>query len=442
MLDLKGKKVGLIGYGVSNRALCGHLLKMGESPVIRCKDAVELPRGAMGVFGNDYLDTDEEIVFRSPSVRPDKIGGSGQVLTEAEYALRQCPAFKIGVSGSDGKTTTSTLIYRMLCQGGKNGFLGGNIGFPLINYSTMLSSGDYLVAELSSFQLFDMNAKLQIGALTNISENHLDWHTNMDEYVCAKRKIVENSCVAVLNYDDPTVRALARDGDVYFSLEDLSHLVGKRNVVHVVDGYVCYNSECLFQTREICLQGRYNLQNVLCAVACTYEIVGKEACRTVAREFCGVEGRQELIGEVGGVKFISSAIDSTPTRTKNTLSAFDKSRVVCILGGYDKNLCYDILCDTLKDVKGVVLCGENSDKIDAAIKRHAVKVNTLDEAVSVAYKMATEGDFVILSPASASFDMFKNYREKASCFKSAAVKCKMTQSVILERSEGSLNGTH
>ena len=378
-----------------------------------------MPKGTTGVFGSGYLDTYEDVVFRSPSVRPDKILGSGQVLTEAEYGLDLCRGFKIGVSGSDGKTTTTTLIYRMLCQGGKNGFIGGNIGFPLINYSAMLSPCDYLVAELSSFQLIDMTARLDIGVVTNISENHLDWHTDMDEYICAKKKIVENSLTAVLNYDDVIVRSLARQGDIFFSTEDLSHLIGTKTVVHVVDGYVSYNNERLFPACEICLKGKFNLQNILCAVACTYGIVDKESCRTVAREFCGVEERQELVCQVGGVKFISSAIDSTPTRTKNTLSAFDKSRVVCILGGYDKNLSYDTLYDTLKDVKGVVLCGENSDKIERCIKRSSVKVNTLDEAVSVAYKIATNGDFVILSPASASFDMFKNYKEKASVFKKA-----------------------
>ncbi len=418
MLDVRGKRVALIGYGVSNKALCDYLIQEGATPVIRCAQPVDIPDGALGAFGNDYLDTKEEVVFRSPSVRPDRIVGD-YVTTEADYALGLCNGFKIGISGSDGKTTTTTLVHQMLCQGGKTAFLGGNIGFPLIKYVPLARQGDYLVAELSSFQLMDLTATLDIGAVTNISENHLDWHTDMDEYILAKSRLLGNSRLAVLNYDDPAVRDLPAERAVYFSLQDLSCLVGKLDVFHIVGGKICFNDVPLFPISDICLKGEFNLQNVLCAVACTYGIVGREACHHVARHFCGVSGRMEGVGTVDGVKFVCSAIDSTPTRTSKTLSAFDKERTVCILGGYDKNLSYDLLKDAVRDLKGVVLCGENSEKIEKSINRHATRVNTLDEAVAVAYKLASPGDVVILSPASASFDMFKNYREKARCFKVA-----------------------
>ena len=419
MLDIKEKSVSLIGYGISNKALCKYLIKQGCKPVIRCADTVDVPKGAFGAFGENYLDTKEDVVFRSPSVRPDKIRGDGQVLTEADLALNLCRGFKIGISGSDGKTTTTTLVHQMLREGGKSAFIGGNIGFPLIKYVPLVKESDYLVAELSSFQLMDMTARLHIGAVTSISENHLDWHAHMDEYICAKSKITKNASLAVLNYDDPIVKNLPAQQVTYFSTQNLSHLVERHNVFHIVGGEICYNEIPLFPVKDICLKGSFNIQNVLCAVACTYGIVGKDACHRVAKRFCGVEGRMEEVGTVKGVKFICSAIDSTPTRTDKTLSAFDKSRVVCILGGYDKNLSYDLLSQTLQDVKGVVLCGENSEKIEKSINRHAVRVNTLEEAVTVAYKISSPGDFVILSPASASFDMFKNYHEKASCFKNA-----------------------
>ena len=239
MLDVRGKRVALIGYGVSNKALCDYLIQEGATPVIRCAQPVDVPDGAVGAFGNDYLDTKEEIVFRSPSVRPDRIVGD-YVTTEADYALGLCNGCKIGISGSDGKTTTTTLVHQMLCQGGKTAFLGGNIGFPLIKYVPLARQGDYLVAELSSFQLMDLTATLDIGAVTNISENHLDWHTDMDEYILAKSRLLKNSRLAVLNYDDPAVRDLPAERAVYFSLQDLSCLVGKLDVFHIVGGKICF----------------------------------------------------------------------------------------------------------------------------------------------------------------------------------------------------------
>ena len=418
MVDLKNKSVGLIGYGTSNQAMCAHLLKKGIMPTVRDKDACCVPSGLKTVFGGDYLLAGEDIVFRSPGVRPDKICTRGQVFTEASYGLDLCNAYKIGVTGSDGKTTTSTLIYRMLCVGNKNAFLGGNIGKPIVSIADRLAQGDFLVAELSSFQLMDMEPCLDVAAVTNITENHLDWHTHMGEYVGAKAHILKNAKRRVLNYDDPLVRSLAK-ADVYFSLNDRRKMLGKCDFVHIVNGQVCYNDTPLFPVSDICLKGQFNVQNVLCALGCTYNLVDKKALWRVAREFCGVENRMESVLTLGGVEFVCSAIDSTPSRTVKTLSAFDLSRTVCILGGYDKNLSYECLRAPLSQAKGVVLCGENRDKIAACVNRRVTIVNTLEEAVAAAYGIATDGDTVILTPASASFDMFKNYREKASAFKRA-----------------------
>lgn len=416
MLDLASKTVSLVGYGVSNRAVGEYLRAQGINFTVRCAEAVDLEKGTRAVFGEGYLDTDEDVIFRSPGVHPRLIKGRGAVYTEVGLGLEMATCVKIAVSGSDGKTTTSTLIYQMLKQGGKNAFLGGNIGYPIISLAGTLTPTDYLVAEMSSFQLMDVAPHLDIAAVTNVSPNHLDWHAHMDEYISAKKNIVKNAALAVLNYDDCIVRSFEARRRIYFSLSDRRDLVDKGDFVHVVDGFVCYNREPLFKVSDICLRGDFNVMNVLCAVGCTYGIVGKEACHRVAREFCGVSGRQEALGVVKGVTYVNSAIDTTPTRTKNTLSAYRGKGVVAILGGYDKNLDYACLSDALCGLKAVVLCGENREKISRVSGRRTYTVNTLEEAVEVASKIATEGDFVILTPASASFDMFKNYKEKGALF--------------------------
>ena len=422
MLDLQGKSVALVGYGTSNRALGRYLQKKGISFVVRCPEKCDLPTGQTAVFGNGYLDICEDVVFRSPGVRPDLIGCPA--FTEVGYALEQTQAFKIGVTGSDGKTTTSTLIYRMLSAGSKNAFLGGNIGFPIVELGERLASTDLLVAELSSFQLMDMTPHLDIAAVTNVSPNHLDWHKSMDEYVTAKLNIVKNARTVALNYDDVLVRGFApgcmEAKKIFFSLSNLCSLVGTGDsYVYVADGFIYFDNERLFPVSDVRLRGDFNLQNVLCALACAYPLVGKAPCYAVAREFLGVGGRQETVCQKNGVTYVNSAIDTTPTRTKNTLSAFPPERVVAILGGYDKNLDYACLGEASRSLKASVLCGANRDKIKSALRCPTFVADTLCEAVSVASSLATEGDFVILTPASASFDMFKNYHEKENCFVAA-----------------------
>lgn len=423
-MDLQNKSISLIGYGVSNRALLRYLCEKGFCPTVRCEEECDVPSFIPTVFGKGYLDTKEDIVFRSPGVRPEKIKGSGKILTELAFSLDRARSFKIGVSGSDGKTTTVSLIYQMLKQSGKNAFIGGNIGKPVIPFAEKLSEDDFLCCEMSSFQLYDFAPTLDVAAITNISENHLDWHSDMQEYINAKKNILKNAKRAVLNYDDPCVSSLRSQDVTFFSLCDCTHLLGKgQSFVHIVNGNVCYDTRELFSVSQISLKGEFNVQNVLCAIACVYGIANGESCKRVACEFCGVENRMENLGKINGVTFISSAIDTTPARTKATLSAFDMSRSIVIMGGYDKCLSYGILSPQLDGAKGIVLCGENSEKIQNVTKnKKIIKLNTINEAVSVALSMAENGDFVILSPASASFDMFKNYKEKALCFKECVLK--------------------
>ena len=419
---LKDKSVSLLGYGVSNRAACECLLKNGIFPTVRNEKIVDLPNGANGIFGGDYLNAEEDVVFRSPAIRGEKISKDSQVYTEVSFSLENTQAHKIGITGSDGKTTTSTLINEILKADEKASYLVGNIGNPLISYIDKIESNDFIVSELSSFQLFDYTPSLDVAVITSISENHLDWHKNMAEYVLSKRNIVKNAKCVVLNYDMKYRELFDSEGMVYCSLSDLSAFISnEKSYVYIKDGKVYFNQDELFPVSTIKLKGEYNLINALLSVGATYRYVKKSSIIKVLSTFGGVSDRCELVGTKNGISFINSSADSTPSRTKSTLSVFPKEKTVVLLGGYDKNLSYDVLNEALNGVKAIVLMGENREKIYKSIenrKEKIIKVNTLYEAVACAYREANEGDYVVLSPASASFDMFKNYRERAESFKS------------------------
>lgn len=412
----------LIGYGVSNKAALSYFTKNGIHPTVRCEKPCDLPLGTSGIFGDGYLLTNEDIIIRSPSVRPDKISGRGYITTEASFAMSLTKSKKIGVTGSDGKSTTSTLIYLMLEKTGK-AYLCGNIGKPVIDFAPCAEENSFIVAELSSFQLMDFTASLDTCVVTNITENHLDWHTSMGEYIDAKKNIVLNSSRAVLNYDDFTVREFASckppEDITCFSLKETKKPEECAHFATVEGGYLCYDGIKIIKTDEIRLRGKFNLMNAMASVGAAFEYVPTDDIREVLSSFEGVKSRMQLVGKVGGVSFFDSSIDSTPSRTAATASTFDKSRTVIILGGYDKNLTYDILGKALCGIKAIVICGENREKIYESVFdvcNNITVTENFDEAVTQAFSKAKCGDSVLLSPASASFDMFENYRERSLRF--------------------------
>ena len=409
--------ITLIGYGVSGKATLDYFMKNGIFPTVRCEKEAALPERIKGIFGDGYLDTVEDVIFRSPSIRPDRIRGNGKITTEASFALGIADAFKVGVTGSDGKSTTSTLIYKILEKSHK-AYLGGNIGNALINFAPYAENGSFVVAELSSFQLIDFSSSLDTCVVTNITQNHLDWHLSFDEYVCAKKNIVSHSDTNVLNYDDDLVKTFANKNTTFFSLKNKR----PENCEHFValsDGYITYDGAKVISADKILLKGKFNLQNVMAAIGVTYNIAPIEDIRSVLMSFSGIAGRMEFVKKVGGVSFFDSSIDTTPSRTTATLGAFDNSKTVVILGGYDKNLSYDILKSSLYGIKYAVVCGSNKDKILKSINDVCLCAaeNDFENAVFAAYEKAVEGDSVLLSPASASFDMFSNYKERSAAFR-------------------------
>ena len=421
LVDLSGKTISLVGYGVSNQAVLDYLIKNNVYPIVRSKENVELPKGVKCIFGDSHLYASEDIVFRSPSVRGDTFFSGSQSFTEISYSLERAKCHKIGITGSDGKTTTSTLINKILEKDNKSTYLVGNVGTPLISQLDKIKNDDFLVCELSSFQLYDYTPCLDVAVITSISPNHLDWHTSMAEYVFSKRNILKKSKRAVVNYTSPYRDFFMHQDITYFSLENIEKMVESgTNCVYIKNGCAYYNKKRLFDVDIVKLKGEHNLLNILASIGATYDYVDIYSIIDVVSSFEGVCHRAELICVKNGVFFIDSSVDSTPTRTKATLSIYPRERSIVILGGYDKNLSYSELRDVTDGIKCAILLGENREKIYKAIENSAKKiimVNNLADAVLASYKEANEGDYVVLSPASASFDMFKNYKERAKRFR-------------------------
>lgn len=445
LTDLRGKQVTVIGIGVSNRPLLGLLARAGAVVTARDKKTEEqlgdiAPQlkewGVKLVLGEQYMENIEgDVVFRTPGLRPDHPGlvaaaqKGAHITSEMEVFFDVCPCPVIAVTGSDGKTTTTSVIAEMLKAAGKTVWLGGNIGTPLLDQADKMQPDHVAVLELSSFQLMTMKKTPAVAVITNLSPNHLDWHRDFEEYVEAKCNLFKNQGkddVLVLNYDNLPSRELAEKapGQVrFFSRESLALPGG----VWLKNGVLLDNGEPIMETADIRIPGMHNVENYMAACAALKGMVPHEIMKQVARDFNGVEHRLELVRELDGVKYYNDSIASSPSRTLAGLKCFPADKIILIAGGYDKNIPFDQLGEALPNaVKTVLLCGATADKIEAAIqaapdyregKPLLVRFDKLDDVVLWARENAREGDLVLLSPACASFDQFPNFAARGRYFK-------------------------
>jgi UDP-N-acetylmuramoylalanine--D-glutamate ligase len=410
----------------SNGAICTVRDKNDLSGRDFYQELVDL--GVSFICGERYLDgIDETLLFLSPAVRPDLFGieqarkNGTRVTSEMEEFFSLCPCKKIAVTGSDGKTTTTTLIAKLLGAQGFKVWLGGNIGVNLFATLDEITENDYAVIELSSFQLMKLSESPDVAVVTNVAPNHLDWHIDMNEYVEAKKRIFafqNSSSLLVLNLDDEyakrfkecakgkvrTISGNTKDGDIYFTEEGIFE-----------------NGKCLVNDNDIRIVGRHNRYNYSAAYSAVKDLVSVETLNKVASEFGGVEHRIEFVREINGIKFYNSSIDSSPSRTTACVNSF-KTPIIAICGGYDKNIPYEPLGELFKSkVKYTVLCGATAKKIAAVFDSvgytEYVITDDFEKAVSLAKEKANDGDNVVLTPASASFDMFKNFAERGNVFK-------------------------
>ncbi len=442
--SLKGKNVAVIGLGVSNLPLVEGMLDAGI-PVTVCDkrrrkdfngliDSLER-RGMKAVLGPDYLDCldGSDVIFRTPGLRPDvpqierAVAAGAELTSEMEAFFDLCPCRMIAVTGSDGKTTTTTIIAGLLKAAGYRTFVGGNIGHPLLCQVDDIRPDDMVVLELSSFQLLTVRQSPSIAVVTNLAPNHLDVHKDMDEYVNAKRNIFayqDGSDRLVLNADNEITAGFA--GEARGSVTMFSRRKVVEGGVYLRDKTVICGGRPVLATSDILLPGLHNLENYMAAIAAVDGLVPDEVIRDFARTFGGVAHRIELVRELDGVRYYNDSIASSPSRTIAGLRSFSQ-KVILIAGGYDKHIPYDVLGPEItRAVKTLLLTGDTAEKIKAATlatpdyregEPAIIDCADLKEAVERAHALAKPGDVVILSPASASFDRFKNFEERGSAFK-------------------------
>ena len=438
--SLKGKKIAVFGLGVSNRPLVRLLLEFG-CDVLGCDrtpreklDAEVLELEAAGCklsVGDGYLDhLDADLVFRTPGMHPgnpaleDLRSKGAEVTSEMEVFFEVCPCTILAVTGSDVKTTTTTLISEMLKAAGKTVWVGGNIGAPLLPRVREMKPEDYAVVELSSFQLMDMKRSPHIAVVTNLAPNHLDIHKDMDEYVEAKKTIFRyqgREDILVVNADNAITASFKGNGVTKtFSRQ------GRDAYVRVVGDTITRGGVPVLKKGDILIPGEHNVENYMAAIAAVDGLVDDETIRQVAKTFGGVEHRIELVRVKDGVRYYNDSIASSPSRTIAGLRSFPE-KVILIAGGYDKHIPYDVLGPEIcAHVKLLVLGGATGPKIRAAVEDcpdyrpgcpEIVDCVDFTAAVKSAAAAARSGDVVLMSPASAAFDQFKNFMARGKYFK-------------------------
>ena len=446
---IKGRKVCFVGIGTSNLPLIELFAEKGalvsacdrQSYEALGDNAVRAEKaGAELILGEDYLSNiDTEILFRSPGTpfyKPEleTLRQKGVIVTsEMEVFFDLCPCRIIAVTGSDGKTTTTTVISELLKASGKKVHLGGNIGTPLLPIIESIKDDDCAVVELSSFQLISMRKSPDTAVVTNLAPNHLDIHKDMKEYVDAKKNIILHQNAfgkAVLNLDNEIADSFS--DSVRGRLAEFSRKNKVTNGAYLDGEMIVYNDygkiTPVMNYKDIKIAGMHNVENYLAAISAVWGIVDADTIAQVAKTFGGVEHRAEFVREFEGVEYYNDSIASSPTRTiMGTLSLYDE-KIIVIAGGYDKHIPYEplgpVICDK---VKLLILMGDTAPKIEKAVKESAnykenspviINVENMEQAVAAARKYAQKGDRVSLSPASASFGLYKNFMERGNHFKS------------------------
>ena len=437
--SLRGKRIAVLGLGVSNRPLVRLLLEFG-CDVLGCDrtpreklDAEVLQLEEMGCklsVGDNYLDgVEADILFRTPGMHPgnpaiEALRSRGaQVTSEMEVFFEVCPCTLLAVTGSDGKTTTTTLVSEMLKAAGKTVWLGGNIGTPLLPLVRQMKEDDYAVVELSSFQLMDMTRSPKRAIITNLAPNHLDIHKDMEEYVDAKKNIFRfqnPGDLLILNADNEITAGFMGNGITRFFSRQ-----GKAAHVVLKDGVIYRGGKAVLNAADILIPGVHNIENYMAAIAMVEGLVEDEVICQVAKTFGGVEHRIELVRIKNGIRYYNDSIASSPSRTIAGLRSFSE-KVLLIAGGYDKHIPYDVLGPEIcTHVKHVFLCGATAPQIRAAVENcedfygqvGMTDCGNFENAVRTAAAAAEEGDIVLMSPASASFDEFKNFMVRGEFFK-------------------------
>lgn len=444
--NIKNKHVAIVGLGISNTPLINFLLKFGCKITLFDKKNIEEftdyeiknfnELNIKFIFGKNYLNyiKNFDYIFKTPSIRPDiyefeEARKNGCIVTsEIEELLKYCPSKIYGITGSDGKTTTTTILYNLFKISGFKTWLGGNIGIPLFDKIEQMDYDHKVVLELSSFQLMDITTSPDVSIITNISPNHLDYHKDMNEYIKCKKNIfkfqnennsivLNDDCKNTINFENEIKSKIRK-----FSLRENPSEKVIKNGAYIKNNYLYVLNQRLFSKSDMKIKGDHNLSNFSAAILSTIPEVSSSTIKDFVKNFSGVKHRNEFVDTINGIHFYNDSIASTPTRTLATLSCFNE-KVILICGGYDKNISYLPLTAATDKIKKLYLIGATKQKIYNIFKNYTPDIEIIlfdnfKDLIFHAYKNSKENDIILLSPASASFDMFKDFNDRGNTFKS------------------------
>lgn len=458
--EIKGKKVAVLGIGKSNIPAIKYLHSLGANIIAydkkevlgdECKDILKLDNVKFKLGKNSLTKlNDVDYIIRSPGIKPftkeieEAVNLGVKLTSEIELLVELAPCKIIGVTGSAGKTTTTTIISKFLERAGYNVWLGGNIGIPLFTNLDDMKEEDIIVLELSSFQLMTMKKSPNVSVITNIYEDHLDYHRSFNEYVEAKTNIFMHhdktkKSVSVFNFDDRFTDRFLDDLKSTINNSEIRFFSKDENIENgaYIDGryinVVLKSNNKKIDVSDIKIKGEKNYLNICAAICAVIDFVSIEDIILTLKDFKGVEHRLEYVDTKNGVEYYNDSISTTPGKAMAALTSFDK-KIIMIAGGYDKNLdytdfgnivvdkakCLVLLGNTKKKIKNAVLNSSKYNKDSIQIK----EVSSMEEAVDVAKDNAQKGDIIVMSPASASFDMYKSYKDRGKHFKEIVEKIK------------------
>lgn len=441
--------VAILGYGVDGASSTGYWHKLGASVTVCDQNSdILLPEYVDQQLGDNYLSNLDrfDILVRSPGIHPKKIVQANpeapNILQKVTTAINEffikCPAPIIAVTGTKGKGTTSTLIYKMLLAAGKTAFLGGNIGTVPLDFIGEVTPDSWVVLELSSFQLIDFKYAPRIGVCVMVVPEHLDWHTNLAEYYQAKQNLFANQTTqdrtVFNNANDISkkITAVSNGSKVPYFVPPKGHLADTVQGAYVEGDQICMDGKIVCDVADVALLGRHNLENVCAAIGAVWHVIDEnpDVIKKVVKEFSGMEHRLEYVREVNNVKYYNDSFATTPEATVAAIRAFNQPKVV-ILGGSDKGIpFFDVINEVVHGhVRRVIIIGETGEKfIELLVSRGYENITlggtTMTEIVQAAQHAAEPGDVVLLSTACASFGLFKNYKDRGDQFKEAVKNLK------------------
>jgi UDP-N-acetylmuramoylalanine--D-glutamate ligase len=420
-------RIGIIGFVAEGRAAYEYWRRKGAQITILDRNPeTKVPAGVAKVLGPHYLDNLDgfDLLVRSPGVKPWEIESDAPVTSVTKEFFAQCPAPIIGVTGTKGKGTASTLIARILEAAGKTVWLGGNIGRPGLEFLDRVKSTDVVVLELSSFQLMDLDVSPHVAVCLMVVPEHLDWHRDFNEYIQAKSTISRYQAAGdtmVFHAHNQYAKQIAElsAGKKMPYMESPGAQVRGDEIV--ISGQV------ICRTDEVGLIGPHNLENICAAVTATWELLGRrtDVIAGVVKAFTGLEHRLERVADIDGVQYVNDTFATNPSAAIAAIRSFDQP-LVMILGGYDRSNDLTEMVKAVAEAKprAVVAIGETGPQIERLLADLRVRpvirgAQTMPEIVAQARAAARPGDVVLLSPGSASFGLFKNYKDRGLQFREA-----------------------